>query len=161
LESAAVDATTLRGAVGDLYGAKGYSVLYNFKNGGVTLPQNTMVTSRRTAAAKPQVIEAYLKAMIEAIAFTVDPTNKELVTRLIATNLRLTNPGDAEESYHGVINSFERVPHINLEGMKRLQRLLAQLNPKVAEVRIESVIDNSFMNKLESSGFIQTVYKRN
>jgi len=161
LESGAVDATTLRGAVGDLYAAKGYNVLYNFKNSGVTLPQNTLVTSRRTAAAKPQVIEAYLKAMIEAIAFTVDPANKELVTRLIATNLRLTHPGDAEESYQGVINSFERVPHINIEGMKRLQRLLAQLNPKVAEVRIESVIDNSFMNKLESSGFIQAVYKRN
>jgi len=161
LESGAVDATTLRGAVGDLYGAKGYGVLYNFKSGGVTLPQNTMVTTRRTAAAKSQVIEAYLKAMIEAIAFTVDPAHKELVTRLIAINLRLTNPGDAEESYQGVINSFERIPHINLEGMKRLQRLLAQINPKVAEVRIESVIDNSFMNKLENSGYIQNVYKKN
>src|SRR6267142_3842383 len=68
LESASVDATTIRGAVGDLYGGKGDTVLYNFKTTGVTLPQNTLVTTRRTAAAKPQVIDAYLKAMIEAIA---------------------------------------------------------------------------------------------
>lgn len=160
LESASVEATTIRGSVGDLYGNKGYSVLYNFKATGVTLPQNALVTSRRIAATRPQVIEAYLKTMVEAIAMTVDPANKDLVTRLIATNLRLTNPHDAEESYAAVVNSYERVPQPNLEGMKRLQKLMAQLNPKVAEVRVENLIDNSFLSKLESSGYIQSVYKK-
>ena len=160
LDTGGVDATTLRGAIGDLYGHKGYSVLYNFKNTGVTLPQNMLVTTRRIAANKPQVIEAYLKTMIEAIAVTQDPANKELVTRLLASNLRLTNPADAEESYNSVINSYERAPHVNLEGMRRLHRLLTQINPKIADVRVENVIDNSFMNKLESSGFIQSVSKK-
>jgi len=160
LETGGVDATALRGAVGDLYGNKGYNSLYNFKNTGETLPQTMLATTRRIAAAKPQVIEAYLKTMIEAIAVTFDPANKELVTRLLASNLRLT-PADAEESYHAVINSYERVPHTNLEGMKRLYKLLMQINPKMGDVRVENVIDNSFMNKLESSGYIQSVYKKN
>jgi hypothetical protein len=60
-----------------------------------------------------------------------------------------------------VINSYERAPHTSLEGMKRLQVLLTQINPKIAEVRVENVIDSSFMNKLESSGYIQSVYKKN
>jgi NitT/TauT family transport system substrate-binding protein len=161
LETGGVDATSLRGAMGDLYGNKGYPVLYNLKATGATLPQNMMVTTRRTAAAKPQVIEAYLKTMIEAIAVTLDPANKEMVMRLLASNLRLTNPADAEEAYLAVINSHERAPpHISLEGMKRLQGLLIQINPKIAEVRVENVIDNSFINKLESSGYIQSVYKK-
>jgi ABC-type nitrate/sulfonate/bicarbonate transport system substrate-binding protein len=160
METSGVDATALRGAVGDLYGNKGYNVLYNFKATGVTLPQSMLVTTRRIAAAKPQVIEAYLKTMIEAIAVTLDPANRELVTRLLASNLRLS-PADAEESYHAVINSYERVPHTNLEGMKRLQKLLMQINPKMGDVRVENVIDNSFMNRLESSGYIQSVYKKN
>ena len=160
METSGVDATALRGAVGDLYGNKGYIVLYNFKATGVTLPQSMLVTTRRIAAAKPQVIEAYLKTMIEAIAVTFDPANKELVTRLLASNLRLS-PADAEESYQAVINSYERVPYTNLEGMKRLQKLLIQINPKMGDVRVENVIDNSFMNKLESSGYIQSVYKKN
>ena len=63
--------------------------------------------------------------------------------------------------YHAVINSYERVPYMKLEGMKRLHRLLAQLNPKVADVRVEGLIDNSFMNRLESSGYIQSVYQKN
>ena len=80
--------------------------------------------------------------------------------RLLASNLRLTNPADAEESYLAVINSLERAPHTSLEGMKRLQALLVQINPKIAEVRVENVIDNSFMNKLESSGYTQSVFKK-
>ena len=160
LETGGVDATGLRGAVGDLYGNKGYTVLYNFKTTGVTLPQNMLVTTRRIALAKPQVIEAYLKTMIEAIAVTFDPANKDLVTRLLASNLHLT-PADAEESYQAVISSYEKVPQTNLEGMRRLHKLLLQINPKMADVRIENVIDNSFMNKLETSGYIQSVYKKN
>jgi ABC-type nitrate/sulfonate/bicarbonate transport system substrate-binding protein len=161
LETGGIDATTLTGSVGDLYANKGYTVLYNSRNTGATLPQTMLVTTRRTAAAKPQVIEAYLKALIEAIAMTMDPANKEVVLRLLASNLRLTNPADAEESYHTVINSYERVPHVNLEGMKRLHKLMTQINPKIADVRIDNAIDNSFMNKLEASGFIESVYKKN
>jgi ABC-type nitrate/sulfonate/bicarbonate transport system substrate-binding protein len=160
LETNGVDATTLRGAMGDLYGNKGYHVLYNLKKTGATLPQNMMVTTRRIVAAKPQVIEGYLKAFVEAIAITLDPANKELVTKLLASKLRLSNPADVEESYHSVIDSYERAPHPNLEGMKRLQKLLTQINPKIAEVRVETIVDGSFMNKLESSGFIQSLYKK-
>ena len=161
LESGSVDATTLRGAMGEVYANKGYTLLYNLKSAGVTLPQNMMVTTRRAAAAKPQVIEGYLKATIEAIAMINDPANKELVHRLLASNLRLSNPADVEESYQAVITNYERAPHTSVEGMKRLQKLLTQLNSKIAEVRVETLLDNSFMNKLESSGFIQGLYKKN
>jgi NitT/TauT family transport system substrate-binding protein len=161
LETNGVDATTLRGAMGDLYGNKGYNILYDLKTTGTTLPQNMLVTTRRIATAKPQVIEGYLKAMIEAIALTLDPASKELVIRLLASNLRLSNPADLEEAYQSVIHSYERTPHISLEGMKRLHKLLALINPKVADVRVDSVIDNSYMDKLESSGFIQSVSRKN
>jgi NitT/TauT family transport system substrate-binding protein len=160
LETNAVDATTLKGAMGDLYGNKGYPVLYNMKKTGATLPQNMMVTTRRIAAAKPQVIEGYLKALVEGIALTLDPANKELVSKLIASKLRLSNPADVEESYNSVLDSLERAPHTTLEGMKRLQKILTQINPKISEVRVENIIDSSFMNKLESSGFMQSLNKK-
>lgn len=161
LETGGIDITALTGSVGDLYGNKGYTVLYNSKNTGATLPQTMLVTTRRLAAAKPHVIEAYLKTFVEAIAVTLDPANKELVMRLQMTNLRLTSSADAEEAYHSVINSYERAPHTSVEGMKRLQKLMAQITPKIADVRVETVVDTSFMNKLESSGYIQSLYKKN
>ncbi len=160
LESGSVDATTLRGAVGDMYDHKGFTALYNFKNSGMTLPQTMLVTSRRIAASKPQVIEAYLKTLIESIGLLLDPVNQDSVTRTIAKNLRLSNPADAEEAYHSVVNSYERVPYTNVESMKRLHGLLTTINPKVKDVRVESVIDNSFISKLDQSGFVQSVWKK-
>lgn len=161
LETNGVDATSLRGSIGDLYGNKGYPVLYNFRATGMTLPQSTLVTSRRIAANKPQIVDGYLKALGEAIAITLDPTHKELVLRLLAANLRLNNPADAEEAYKAVINSYERVPHTSLEGMRRLHKLLTQVNPKVADVQVDKVLEPSFLNRLEASGYFQTLYKRN
>lgn len=161
MESGAIEATTLRGAIGELYGNKGYNVLYNLKAMGITLPQSVLVTTRRTAAAKSQVIDAYLRVMLEAIAITVDPANKSGVTRAIMSNLRLSNPADADEAYNAVVSSIERVPYMHLDSMKRLHQLLMQINPKVADVRVETVIENAFINKLESSGYIHSLYKKN
>ena len=79
----------------------------------------------------------------------------------MASNLRLSNPADVEESYQAVIQNYERAPHTSVDGMKRLQKLLAQLNPKIAEVRVETLLDPSFMNRLESSGFIKGLYRKN
>ena len=45
-------------------------------------------------------------------------------------------------------------------GLVLQDNLLIQINPKVTDVRVENAIDPSFMNKLESSGFIQSVYKK-
>jgi hypothetical protein len=50
---------------------------------------------------------------------------------------------------------------MQLDSMKRLHQLLVQINPKVADVRVDTVIENSFINKLESAGYIQSLYKKN
>jgi ABC-type nitrate/sulfonate/bicarbonate transport system substrate-binding protein len=126
----------------------------------VILPQTVLTTSRRTTANKPQVVEAYLKAFVEAISYMLDPANKASVVKTLATNLRLSNPADAEESYQTVVNSYERVPYPNLEAMKKLTGILATINPKLGTLRPENVVDYSFIQKLESSGFIQSVSRK-
>lgn len=160
LESGSVDATPLRGAMGDLYRNKGYPALFNFTGSGITLPQTMVLTTRRITANKPQLVEAYVKAFIEGIAFIAEPANKEIVKRTMASHLRLSNPADAEEAYQSVSHAYERIPYANVDAMKRLHGILTSINPKLATVRPETVVDNSFINKLESSGFIQSVYKK-
>ena len=160
METGSADATTLRGAVGDIYARRGYPSLFNFTGSGITMPQTTLVTTRRIAASKPQLVEAYLKSIVEAVAFLLDPANKEAVTRLVATNLRLTNPADAEETYQSVVDAFERVPYPHLDGMKRLHGILSSINPKLAEVRPETVVDDRPIRELEKSGFIRKVFGR-
>ena len=131
LESNTIDGTALSGSVGDIYASKGYPILYNFKGTGVTMPQTMMVTTRRIAAAKPQVIEGYVKGLIEAIAYMIDPVNKENVTRIMATNLRLSTVSEADDAYQAVNNSYERLPLPTVEGMRRLHGLFLRLIPSL------------------------------
>ena len=160
LETSTADATVFRGAVGDMYARRGYPVLFNFAGSGITMPQTMIVTTRRLAANNPHLVEAYLKAIIEAIAYTFDPANKEVVTRIMATNMRLKNLSDVEEAYRSVIDDFERIPYPNLEGMKRLHGILSSINPKLVEARPENVVDENPIRELEKSGFIRQVFER-
>lgn len=160
LETGSADATVLRGAVGEIYARRGYPMLFNFAASGVTMPQTMVVTTRRIAASKPQIVEGYLKAIIEGIAYLLDPNNIEIVTRILATNLRLASMGEAEEAYRSVVESLERVPYPNLDGMKRLHGVLSSVNPKLVEVRPETAVDERPIRKLEESGFIRGVFER-
>jgi len=160
LESGSVDATILRGSIGDLYASKGYTALVNFKGSGITMPQTTLVTTRRTIRSRPELVEGYLKATIEATAYLLEPGNKERVSRIFASNLRLSNPADVKEAYESIMNSSERVPYPSLEGMKTLHGIMVTINPKVAGVNVDRVVDASFVQRLEKTGFIQSVSKR-
>jgi NitT/TauT family transport system substrate-binding protein len=158
LETASVDASGLNGAVGDLYAGRGYSMLFNFKGSGINLAQTALATSRRTIAAKPQVIDAYLKAFIEALNYILEPANKASLMRIIASNLRLEGAA-IEEAYQAVVNSYDRVPYPNVDGIKRLQSVMVQVNPKLANVKAESVVDSSLINKIEAAGFSKSLAK--
>jgi ABC-type nitrate/sulfonate/bicarbonate transport system substrate-binding protein len=158
LESGSVDATSLNGSIGDLYARKGYRLLFNFQGSGIIVPQTVLATTRRTIAAKPQVVEGYLKAFIEAIAYLVEPTNKAAVVRIIASNLRV-DMAAAEEAYRAVVNSYEPTPYPSVEGMRNLQSILTPINPKLSSVRPETLVEAGLIGKLESSGFIKSIYK--
>lgn len=158
LESGSVDATSLNGAIGDLYRKKGYSLLFNFQGSGITVPQTVLATTRRTIATKHQVLEGYLKAFIEAIAYLAQPANKAAVVRIIASNLRVDIPA-AEDAYKTVVHSYERIPYPSVEGMRKLQSTLSQINPKLSSVRPETVVEPGLIGKLEAAGFINSVYK--
>lgn len=158
LETGNIDATVLRGSIGDLYASRGYNTLVNLRGSDVVMPQTLGVTTRRAIAGKPQLVEAYVRTFIEAISYVVEPANKEDVVRILAKSLRLS-PSDAQEAYQSVAGSIERVPTPTVEGMRNLHGVMTIINPKLAGVRVETVLDGSFVKKLESSGFVQSVYK--
>jgi NitT/TauT family transport system substrate-binding protein len=159
LETASVDASGLNGAVGDLYASRGYTMLFNFKGSGISLAQTALATSRRTIAAKPQVIDGYLKAFIEALAYILEPANKATVMRIIASHLRLDSSAASEDAYRAVVNSYERIPYPNVDGIKKLQSILVQVNPKLAGVKAESVVDAGLIDKIVASGFAKNLHE--
>ena len=160
LETGTVDAAPLNGPVGDYYSSRGYSLLYNLQTSGVAMPQDLLVTSKRILASRGPIVEAQIKAFVEAIAYLQDARNKASVKRSVASNMRLNDETVIEETYQTVLQSYERAPYPNLDGMKQLQTLLTGVNPKLKDLKTETIVDSGFISRLESSGFIQNLYKK-
>ncbi len=160
LETGTVDAAPLNGPVGDYYSSRGYSLLYNLQTSGVAMPQDLLVTSKRILASRGPIVEAQIKAFVEAIAYLQDARNKASVKRSVASNMRLNDETVIEETYQTVLQSYERAPYPNLDGMKQLQTLLTTVNPKLKDLKTETIVDGGFISRLESSGFIQNLYKK-
>jgi hypothetical protein len=57
-----------------------------------------------------------------------------------------------------MLRGVDRKPFASLEGMRNLHRLLNPRNPKIADVKVEDVVDNRIMRKLDESGFIDKIF---
>ena len=52
------------------------------------------------------------------------------------------------------------LPYPTADGMKRLHGLLTIVNPKLVDAKVETMIDDSFVRRLDTSGFAQSVAKK-
>jgi hypothetical protein len=64
----------------------------------------------------------------------------------------------AEEGYEDLLRALDRKPFPSVEGLRNAQRLMKVRNPKLGELKVESIIDGRIMRKLEENGFIDSVY---
>ena len=85
------------------------------------------------------------------------PKNKATVIKTIMKRLK-ANANNAEEGYQDLLNGVDRKPFPSLEGMRNIQRILKPRNPKLGDIKVENVIDDRIMRKLDESGFIDRTY---
>ena len=107
----------------------------------------------------PQIVENLLKALLESEAFIFGPSNKGRALAILKRYLRI-NDQEAEEGYKDVITGLDRKPHASLEGLRNAQRLMKLRNPAVEKLKVEELVDDRFMKKLDQSGFIDEMYAR-
>ncbi|TMB63654.1 MAG: hypothetical protein E6J54_29470 [Deltaproteobacteria bacterium] len=98
-----------------------------------------------------------MKAVLEGIIWGISPLNKSKVIDLISKRLRITAQ-EAEEGYKDMLLGLERKPFPTVDGLKNIQRLMKSRNPRMAELKVETLIDDRFMRKLDESGFIDRLY---
>lgn len=158
LESGVIDATVLTTRAYSLdLKKKGFNVM----NEVFPAMASTGIVARKSFLDKsPSTAENILKAMIEAEYYLLAPSGKSQTIKTIMSRLKLSDLSLAEEGYGDIVKEFEPKPYPSLEGLKNMQRLLAMQNPKLADVNPATLIDNSFLRKLEDSGFLAQMQSR-
>ena len=159
LVTGTIDATVLDGVMSRPLHENGYPILAELSKANLPISSVGIVAKSSFIQSNQQTVENLLKALLESEAFIFGPSNKGKVMAILKKYLRI-NDHEAEEGYKDVINGLDRKPHANLAGLRNVQRLMKLRNPAVEKVKVEDLVDDRFMKKLDQSGFIDEMYAK-
>ena len=157
VESGISDAAALDGVFSKRLRQKGFTLLGEYSEQKQGIVGQAMVVPHAFLTRHPDIVENYLKAEIEALAFALAPKNKPAVLKILMKRLK-TDAAGAEEGYQDLLRGVDRKPFPTIEGMRNIQRMLKPRSPKIAEIKTEDVVDARIMRKLDESGFIDRAY---
>jgi ABC-type nitrate/sulfonate/bicarbonate transport system substrate-binding protein len=158
LENKAIDAGMLQRVATKLMVAKGYNPLLNMLQAKIHYQNTGLAMKRDYAAAHPKNIDGLNRAMIEAYGFIFHKDNKQAVKEIIARNLRLPKVEAAEDFYLEALEELDRKPYPSMDGMRIVIKYVAEQNPKAAGIKVEELVDHSWLKKLDGEGFFEKVY---
>jgi len=157
VENGLCDAAAVDGVFTKQLKQKGMTVLGEYTELKAPLVSQAVVVPGPLLQQRPDIAENYIKGELEALAFSLAPKNKPVVVKGLMRHLKI-DAGAAEDAYVDLIRGVDRKPFASLDGLRNVQRMLALRNPKISEVKAETVIDNRIMRKLDDSGFIDKLY---
>jgi len=113
-------------------------------------------TTKRVIQQKPEAITRYLRAYTEAISIIL--RDKETTLKIMGKNMKMDNRQWVEAVYDDVARALQRVPYMRKPEVQAVLEVVK--NPKGTQVKPEDFFDNSLLQKLEYSGFINSLYAR-
>ncbi|HVR14829.1 MAG TPA: hypothetical protein VMS25_00610, partial [Candidatus Limnocylindrales bacterium] len=99
-----------------------------------------------------------LQALIEGLAFVKSPTHKSTVAKTLMQHLKISDPAVAEQGYRYLQRDLDITLYPPVEGLQNLQRFMKAYNPRVGEVRVTDLVDDSVIRTLSESGFVDKTF---
>ena len=116
----------------------------------------SVVTTRKVIQQKPDAVIRYLRAYTEAIS--IIRRDKETTLKVMGKFMKTDNRKVLEAVYEEHLPVFQRVPLMTKDAVQAV--LDVAKNPRAQQMKPEDFYDNSFIQKLEVSGFINSLYAR-
>jgi NitT/TauT family transport system substrate-binding protein len=158
LEKGTIDAAALDGVFSRRLKKEGFVILADLNRANIPYIGLGLVVKSAFARERPEALEGILKGFVEAIAFILSPKNKPVVLKTIMNHLRISDPAVAEEGFQDLVAGAEKKPFPSVEGLRNMHRLLKIGNPKLANVKVEELIDDRILKRLDESGFINGIF---
>jgi NitT/TauT family transport system substrate-binding protein len=132
---------------------KGYSLLVDLSRAPIPYVGTSLVVRKNAAHQDVKTYDALLKGTIDALRFFQKPENKAAVMKTMAKNLRLNRIEEAETGYHAMVAAYSSDLRPKPEGLQKIYTLLSRTNPKLSTLKPESILDPTFMQRIQSSGY--------
>lgn len=156
LEDSRIDATVLDLVFSKRLSQKGFPILAELHKSNLPLTSTSIVARQGYIQKNPQLMENFLKSVLEGIAFVLGAPNRAATIKLLQRRLRVSER-EAEEGFVDMTIGLDKKPFPSLDGLRNIQRLMKLRNPKLANVKVEDLIDDQILRRLDDSGFIDKV----
>ncbi len=154
-----IDATVLDGVQSRRLRESGLPVLAEFSKINLPILSAAIVARESFIQRNPELLENFLKAVLEGAAFGMSAAHKPTTLKILEKKLGI-DEHMAEEGYKDMLIGFDRKPYASPEAVRNIQRLMKLRNPKVENVKVEELIDDRILRRLDQSGFIDGLYAR-
>lgn len=158
LENGSIDLAVIDPFLSRRLKQKGLKVLIEFARVNIPFITTAVVTTASYLRDHEDQVEKFLRGFLEAQAFISKPENKAAVIKTVAVKMKIGDPAAAEEGYQDMLIGIERKPYPSVEALRNIQKLMAQMNPKVASVKVDEIVEPRLIRRLDESGFIDALY---
>jgi len=136
----------------------GLRALLDFTKLDVEWQLNGVAATRDYIKKKPDTVRRFLRAFIDGIHYNL--TNPKGAQRILQKYLAIKDDKSVEEAYNEIVVKLtRRVPYPTDPGIQLFLDQLKAKNPKAAQAKPSDFTDVSFIKELESSGYIDRLYK--
>jgi len=131
--------------------------LLDFAESGLEIPACTIIVSRRYANVNRDVVLRFLKAYIEGTKRLF--ADRELGIKALGRYGGLSDREMLATTYDLFTSRYiKKIPKISAKGVENSLSLIAESNAKAKGHKAEEFMDTSFMEELEKTGFIKSVW---
>lgn len=156
LEAGTIDAAVLDAGQAAPLRARGFPVVLDFGTTSISGVQSALAVDAKFAKENPQVVEKVIAALLDGLAFGLAPGNEPRVKEILGRTMNLAgSPSALETGYRSFLYRANRRPLPSLEATQRLQSVMARADAKYAGVEVTTLLDASFVRRLEERGEMQ------
>ncbi|MDZ4347297.1 MAG: ABC transporter substrate-binding protein [Candidatus Binatia bacterium] len=136
----------------------GLRALLDFTKLDVEWQLNGVAVTRDYIKKKSDTIRRFMRAYVEAIHYNL--TNPKGAQKILQKYLAIKDEKPVEEAYNEIVVKLtRRVPYPTEPGIQLYLDQLKLKNPKAGQAKPSDFTDVSFLKELESSGYIDKLYK--
>ncbi|HEY7322388.1 MAG TPA: ABC transporter substrate-binding protein [Candidatus Binatia bacterium] len=152
LETGTIQGASLAGVFSQRLKRSGYNFIGEVEK--IPLVGTSVVVKADYLMSHSAIVRNVLRGLLEGHGFVLNPANKAAVIAIMTKKLGITDPVAANDGYEDYVRRTDRRAFVIVDGLKNIQRFMKLRNPKIGEISLDRLVDESILHELEKSGFL-------
>lgn len=153
-----IDASVMAPPQDSMAEKAGLNELVDLNKIGLHNPASCLASTKSHVRKNRDTVLRVMKGFVEGLKFFRE--DRSFALKVFADFTKTTDPEALNTSYDLTIQLQEKVPLVNLRGVEFLLQLTEVRDPRAKNFDPAALVDSSFVQELQKTGFINSIYKK-